>query len=120
MVKASLSAKDFLSAIAGEPEVLPVPGVGTVVVRPLNVAEVQAIVRKAGEDETALMVHALVTGMVDPQLSEDDIPALQRAAAGPFLVVAKRIMELSGMTNQDTLENLAGGGSPATLEATES
>lgn len=111
MAKATLSAKDFLNAIAGEPESLPVPGVGVVVVRPLNVAEVQAIVSKADQDEVTLMVHALVLGMVEPQLSEEDIPVLRRAAAGPFMVVAKRIMELSGMTNQETLENLAGGGS---------
>jgi hypothetical protein len=111
MSKSILSADDFLTALAGEATDYDLPGVGVVKIRPIPYIDTQRLLREHAGDEMALMMGALVAGLVEPQLSEADIERLQRGATGPVIDLARRIMAISGMGPREELENLAGGGS---------
>lgn len=106
-----LSAKDFLSAIVGEEEDFMVPGVGTVRIRPLTVAEVRRIYAMA-EDDADRMALAVGLALVKPQLDDAETRQLLHAAAGRMTPLIQRVMELAAMIDADEgATSLAGAGS---------
>jgi len=113
-----LTAEDLLKGITGESEDYEIEGLGTIQIRSLSVSEVQRIyaeaaTNKKGEDHDTgkLMALALFYGLVQPKLGKNAIAKLIDGKAGPVLNAAKRIMELSGMSDEDELDSLSGGGS---------
>lgn len=96
--KPYLSASDLLAGIMGKAEDYALQDVGTVRIRALTVAEVQDLYRTHKGDDMALMVGSIAVGMTDPVLSPEQAQGLMQAAAGPVTNLAKRIMEISGMT----------------------
>lgn len=112
-----LSADDFLAAVMGESDDLDVEGVGTIRIRALTLAEVDAVRRRAtpkkGDDPDAgkLMAWALYYGMVEPKLPEAAVERLLTGSAGKLTKVARRIMAISGLSDQETADPLAGDGS---------
>jgi hypothetical protein len=72
-------------------------GQGTVRVRGLSRNEAVSL-QKHGEDAEALEVTACALGMLDPQLTEDDVRAWRQVAvAADVQAVAGRISELSNL-----------------------
>jgi hypothetical protein len=77
---------------------VPLPsGQGTVRVRGLSRNEAVSL-QKLGDDPEALEVRACSLGMLDPQMSEDDVRAWREVAvAADVNAVAQRISELSNL-----------------------
>jgi hypothetical protein len=99
-------SREQLLGQAGPPEAdVDLPGVGVVRVRGLTRIEVLSV-RKAADsaesvDGPRLLVlerKLIAAGMVDPQLSEDDVRAWQNVCpAGQLEPVTEKIQELSGL-----------------------
>ena len=111
MSKATISAADFLKAVTGEAQPFAVPGVGTVLIRALTFAEAERITTAHKDNTSEMMLQAMVTGLVEPAFSAEEVEALRKSSAGPVMRIAARIMQLSGMTETAVLEGEAGGGS---------
>lgn len=80
-------------------DTVPVPGLGEVTVRGLTRAEVNHIGKGADPLETER--RALALGMVEPELTEDEVGVWQdNAPAMEIQPVLQRINELSGLTKQ--------------------
>lgn len=92
-----LSADDFLIGIQGGEADVEIDGLGTICVRSLTAGEVQQINVAAKGDDMRLSMLAIRFGMVAPALSDDHLTALEAARPGVVAVLAKRIMDLSGM-----------------------
>lgn len=105
MTKATTSAIDFLAAISGGTEVFEVSGL-TVELRSLTFAEVQRLSAAHKDDSTEMAFQALVLGLVEPKLDEEQLVQVRQGRPGPLMKIATRVMRISGMV--DTEE----GGSP--------
>lgn len=78
-------------------ETVEVPDVGTVTVRGLSRGEVFKLQQKALNPDD-LEVHLLVRGMVDPELTKDEVVTWRDEAMGDVIdPISTRIMELSGL-----------------------
>lgn len=108
MTKATTGAIDFLAAISGGTELYEVEGVKgvTVELRSLTFAEVQQLSSANKDDSTEMAFQALVLGLVNPKLDEEQLAQVRQGKAGPLMKIAQRVMQISGMV--DTEE----GGSP--------
>ena len=104
-----LTSDEFFSGIVGKAEDYDVPGLGTVQIRPLTLAESRQLSQAHENDEVGLTIAAVQMAMVKPALPPEAIEKLQNAAAGKFMAIANRVMQLSGMAEDS--ENLVGGGS---------
>lgn len=111
MAKAKISASDFLAAIVGETVEHNVPGVGIVTIRSLDAVLGKRLFETYAKDEGELFAQIVRHGLVEPQLSDDDLAALRAAKAGPIMKLATAIMQLSGMSDDETMAGEAGGGS---------
>lgn len=89
------SAAEFMARIGGKSELYEVDGL-TVKIRSLGYEDVQAISGPTVNGlETAF--QALVLGLVEPKLDEEQLAALRKAKPGPLMNIAQRIMQISGM-----------------------
>lgn len=112
---AYISKDGFLTALTITEEDFTLPGeLGTVRIKPLSLSDRAGIQKqntgKDGKlDILAMQTAALLTGLVQPKLTQDDLAALR--AGRPALVdaITLRIMETSGM--QDDFEKKVGDGS---------
>jgi hypothetical protein len=87
------------------------PGKGTVKVRGLTRYETALMTKKCQGDNDKIERFILATGMVDPQLTEDEVEAWQQiATAGEILKVATRINQLSGFSQGAAKSPVAGDG----------
>lgn len=82
-----------------------IPGVGTVRVRGLSRFEL-LLAGKTGGDDTAAMERKMLSfAMVDPDLSEKDVEAWQKASpAGEIAPVVAAVNELSGVGRESAKE----------------
>lgn len=110
MAKAISSATDFLAAIAGETQTFEIEGLA-VELRSLTFAEVQRLTAKHRDDAAEMAFQAVILGLVAPKLDETQLEQIRTAKPGPVMEIAKRVMEISGMAEQDGGTPLAGGGS---------
>lgn len=106
---AYLNIDEFFAGIIGEATDLDLPGLGIVRVRSLETIEVQHIRQAVGDDELELSFQAILTGMVEPKLTQEHLVMLQKAKPGVIAAITRRIMELSGMV--DDSEKKVGNGS---------
>lgn len=110
---AYLSAEDFLSAIAGETidHEIKAGGrvVGKVQLRTLEFAAVQSAVSRFKDNHGELMLWALDNALVTPQLTDAQREQVRKGKPGPLLELAKHIMQISGMTDEDGGSPLDGG-----------
>lgn len=76
---------------------LEIPGVGTITVRGLTRAEL--LLAGKNTDDTATMERRMLAfAMVDPEMSEKDVEAWQKASpAGEIGPISKKVNELSGL-----------------------
>ena len=110
-IQAELSGDDFLNAIQEGPQEIEVKAGVFVTVRPLTFAEAQQIGARNKNDGNAIAFDALVTGLIKPQLTAEQIERLRQSPAGPIMKAAKAIMQLSGMVDDAPNSNGAGNGS---------
>jgi hypothetical protein len=75
-----------------------IPGVGTITVRGLTRFEL-LLAGKTGGDDAALMERKMLAfAMVDPEMSEKDVEAWQKASpAGEMMPVVNLVNRLSGV-----------------------
>lgn len=106
MTKATTSAIDFLAAISGGTELYEVGGT-TVELRSLTFAEVQRLSTAHKGDSTEMSFQALALGLISPKLDGAQLEQMRSARPGPLMAIAKRIMQISGM-----VEDEAAPGSP--------
>jgi len=108
---AYLTKADFLAGITLKPQDLEIDGLGTVQVRGLGLAEMNEIRAAIGDNELLLVVHGAHRGLVNPQLSLEDLALLGQA--NPLVVseIGKKVFEISGMGQEVGDSPLAGGGS---------
>jgi hypothetical protein len=110
-----LSAADFLTGIMGDPIDLYVHPLGTVRVRGLTVAEVSDVGRRARGDDTQLLINTVVAGMVEPQMTAEQLLAAPAGMVHAYRTIGERIAELSGMVakaeDREKLDSFPGGGS---------
>lgn len=93
--KAVSSAAEFMARVGGKSELYEVEGL-VVRIRSLGYEDAQSInAANANGLETAF--QALVLGLEEPKLDEEQLVALRKAKPGPLMNIAKRIMEISGM-----------------------
>ena len=105
---------EFLKALTVREQDFDVPGLGLVRFRPLTLDEAQGLRdrhtdKKGVLDTAGMMAAAVVKGMIEPALSDEDVAAIR--AGRPQLIdeLAKAIAIGSGM-NED-FEGEAGSGS---------
>jgi hypothetical protein len=98
--KATTSAVDFLTMMAGGTEVFETDGV-TVELRGLTFAESQRLVSQYKDDNTELTFQALMLGLVEPKLDAAQLDQLRNGRPGPLMKIAKRIITISGMGEDD-------------------
>lgn len=112
MTKATTSAIDFLAAISGGTELFEVGGV-TVELRSLTFAEVQRLSTAHKDDNTEMSFQALALGLVSPKLDDAQLEQMRGAKPGPLMAIAKRVMQISGMVEDEAAPGspLDGGGS---------
>jgi glycine cleavage system H lipoate-binding protein len=85
----------LLAKRAGNTREVELPNVGTVTVRGLTKIEVEAC--KGASDATE-DVKIIATGLVDPELTEEEVAQwLGSAPAGEYVAVMTAITELSGL-----------------------
>lgn len=99
MTKATTSAIDFLAAISGGTEVFEVSGL-TVELRSLTFAEVQRLSTAHKDDSTEMAFQALVLGLVEPKLDEEQLAQVRQGKPGPLMKIATRVMQISGMVEE--------------------
>ncbi len=97
----ALSKRDFLDGIVGKAVDLEVEGLGTVKVKSLTVLQMKELQTQYEGDEIGAAIGAVVKGMVEPSLDEDDVPTLYNAIPGTVMQISKRIMELSGLAVEE-------------------
>ena len=117
MGKATTSAVDFLAALSGETDIFETDGV-TVELRSLTFTETQRLGVKFKNDNTEMAFQALALGLVKPALTPEQLEQLRQAKPGPLMKIAKRVMEISGMVDEEGGSPLAGSGSPSATENT--
>ena len=110
MGKAITGAIDFLAAISGETDMFETDGV-VVELRSLTFAETQRLGVKFKNDNTEMAFQALTMGLVKPALTPEQLEQLRQAKPGPLMKIAKRVMEISGMVDEEGGSPLAGTGS---------
>jgi hypothetical protein len=107
-----LSPDDFLRGTLAEPVDLDVPPLGTVRVRGLTVGEVSTIRRSARADGAQLLMQTIALGMVEPQMTAEQLLAAPAGMATVFERIGVRIAELSGLSDdQEEINAFLGGGS---------
>lgn len=107
MTKATSSAVDFLAAVSGDTQLFETDGV-TVELRSLTFAESQKLLRDNPNDNSEMTFQALVMGLVAPKLDAAQLEQLRAAKPGPLMKIARRVMVISGMVEDDG--PLASGG----------
>lgn len=100
MAKATTSAVDFLQMMSGGTELFETDGV-TVELRGLTFTESQQLVEKYKDNNTELTFQALLLGLVEPKLDEAQLQQLRNARPGPLMKIAKRVITISGMGEDD-------------------
>ena len=96
--KKALSGAEFMQLLASETEMYEVPGFGVVELRNLTHVEVSKILAENKGNEADQSFAALKFGMLAPQLSAAEFDQLRALKPGPLFKIARRIMEISGMT----------------------
>ena len=92
-----LELDEFFTGITGGTADLDI-GIGIVKVRALEFVEVQAIRQEAGDDELQLSLLSIVTGLVEPKLDHEHLSRLNKARPGVISAISRRILQLSGLT----------------------
>ena len=105
-----LSADDFLAGITGEAIDYALPTGGAIQLTALSFLDAARIGKLRG-DEVAINRETLHLGIVSPALTDAQLDKLLAGDAGVVAGIIRRIMQLSGMVDDDDLKNSVGGGS---------
>ena len=110
----TLNRSNFLEFLTGEAQPLTLSDGMTVMIRPLTLVERErvrlAAMKDGGEvDTVAMEVQTVLAGLAEPRLSDEDVETLRQGRAGVIDFIAKAIMDMSGMGDED--EKKAGAGS---------
>ena len=108
-----ISKKDFLHALSVTEQDFDVPGLGSVRIRALTLAERGVMQKKyikgEGVDNMGMQTELLLKGLVSPRLSEKDVAAIKAGLPGLVDMITLKIMGASGMG--ENFEKKVGPGS---------
>jgi hypothetical protein len=106
-----LTPDDFLRGVLIEPVEFNTP-IGAVRVRGLTVGEVTELKRNSRNDGAQLLVQTIALGMVEPQMTAEQLLAAPAGMATVYETIGVRIAELSGLSDdREQLDSFPGGGS---------
>lgn len=105
-----ISKADFFAALKREEKYYDLPGVGTVKIRGMSVAEAQRLYQAHEKSRPDLVVAVVQTCMTDPELTDEDARALYDAKAGPVTKLFEEIMAMSAEATEE-LQGEVGTGS---------
>lgn len=106
-----LTTDDFLRGVLIEPVEFNT-SIGTVRVRGLTVGEVTDLKRNSHNDGAQLLVQTIALGMVEPQMTAEQLMAAPAGMATVYETIGVRIAELSGLSDdREQLDSFPGGGS---------
>lgn len=100
----AITGDEFLDLIAEETEQYPLAPGRFAVIRSLDYPTVKRLVKaNQGKGKDELELAFLIEGTVDPQFTADQINKLRggKKKAGPIFKMAKRIMEISDMGDDE-------------------
>ena len=103
-----LELDEFFTGITGGTSDLDI-GIGIVKVRALEFVEVQSIRQEAGDDELQLSLLSIVTGLVEPKLDHAHLARLNKARPGVISAISRRILQLSGLTEDGEKKQVGTG-----------
>ena len=103
-----LELDEFFTGITGGTSDLDI-GIGIVKVRALEFVEVQSIRQEAGDDELQLSLLSIVTGLVEPKLDHEHLSRLNKARPGVISAISRRILQLSGLTEDGEKKQVGTG-----------
>ena len=107
-----LTPDDFLPGLLGQEVDFDVSGLGMVKVRGLTVGEVSELRRATRGNGTALLVHTISLGLVEPRMTVEQLLAAPAGMATKYEEIGVRIAELSGLTDdKEQQDSFPGGGS---------
>lgn len=99
--KNKLNKADFLKGLLGKTENFELEGFGIVVLKGLSVKDLETIRSLANEDEMLAALYTIVFGVVEPELTIEDINLIKDANISTAMKLSKRISELSGLVDED-------------------
>jgi len=97
-----VSHDDFMKALVITEEDFAVKGLGTVRIKPLSLSDRAGIQKqhtgKDGQlDVLGMQTAALLSGLVSPKLTSEDVDALRNGKPAVIDAITFRVMETSGM-----------------------
>jgi hypothetical protein len=101
VVSSQITAEELLDLIVEETEEYPIAPGKYATIRSLSYAETKRLVAQNKGDRDELELSALLVGTVFPKLTADHLDKLRKGKAGPLMQMAKRIMVISGMIDDD-------------------
>lgn len=107
---AYLNADEFLGGIIGKTEDHEIPGVGTILIRSLDYADVRIIEGQAKGDNLLSALLMAQACIVEPKLSKDQLQQLEKGLPGVIGAISTHAATLSGLRDAD-IEKKAGDGS---------
>ena len=108
IVSSEISADEFVELLATVTEEFPLLPGKHAVIRSLEYQEVKRIIAQNKGNKDELELSALIVGTMYPKLTPEHVAKIRRGNAGPIMLMAKRIMVISGMVDDD--KNLGEGG----------
>lgn len=96
-----ITADEFLDLLTTSTEEYPLAPGKHAVIRSLSYAEVKRIMAQNKGNQDELELSALVIGTEFPHITPQMMDALRKSKAGPLMNMAKRIMVISGMMDDD-------------------
>lgn len=107
---AYLSTDEFLDGILGKTEDHEIPGLGTILIRSLNYADVRLIEGQAKGDNLLSALLMAQACIVEPKLSKEQLEGLEKGSPGVIGAISTHTATLSGLRDAD-IEKKAGDGS---------
>lgn len=101
-VKGNLTKDELLAKLRRREKQFSLPAGGSIRIQGLSVNDFSAV-RSMGEEETEssdLFKRVCLLGIVEPELSADDLEALGSSDLGAVTAIATAIMQLSGMLEE--------------------
>lgn len=111
MSKAYLTKADLLAGITLKPQDLEIEGLGLVQVRGLGLAELDEIQVQANGRDLLLALYGAQRGLINPQLSTEELNQLAYGDAQIVSNIAERVFSLSARGDRKEIDPLVGNGS---------
>lgn len=101
VVSSEITAEEFIDLLGEATENYPLAPGKHAVIRSLTYNEVKRVIKENQGKRDEIELSALIIGTVFPKLNASQIALLRNKRSGPLMLMAKRIMVISGMMDDD-------------------